>query len=739
MSRISNIPSLALLAAMFAMFGCGPRETPPSTPSPAPTSIPAGPQATPMRDRLAKMVQTADIRKNSYLSHQRAQYWKNWLAANPAPEAKARFAMAIVDEFIRANENQSAIELLDTMTTEFFKDPEAKRRAEISLNMKKALAWLRLGERQNCIAHHTSDSCIFPIGGRGVHTKTEGSRQARGYYEKVLQLDPSNLDARWLLNITAMTLGEFPDSVPEQFRLPVESFRSDIDFPRFPDVAHDKGVDVMALAGGGALADFNNDHLLDIVVSSMGLADQLQIFTNKGNGTFENRTRHSNIPGIIGGLNLNVADYNNDGWLDIFIMRGAWMQSEGRQPNSLLRNNGNGTFTDVTEKAGLLSFYPTQTSVWFDANNDGWLDLFIGNEVDEKSRLPSELYINDRNGAFTEQAAKFGLRVNKYVKGVVSADYNNDGRQDLFISVYDEPNLLFRNDGPDADGKWRFTDVTDDAGVAEPAYSFPCWFWDYDNDGWEDLFVAGYEMRNIGGMAAAYLGQTNNAVGPRIFRNNQKGGFDDLTKESRIEKCWLPMGVNHGDLDNDGFLDFYIGTGNPDMAFVMPNRMYRNAGDRSFRDITTAGGFGHLQKGHAISFADYDNDGDQDVHAVMGGAYGGDGYMNALFQNPLNTNAWLKLKLVGKTSNRSAFGARIHVTVQTKNGEKHIHRTVGTGGSFGCNPLRQEIGLGAATGIKSVEVYWPTSDTRQKFTNLKPRRFYVIEEGTASAKQITLP
>ena len=736
---MSRVRQIASLFALVLLIGCGPKETPNTAPRRTMPPPPSPPTITPMRDRLAKMVQMVNIQDNIYLSHQRARYWKNWLAANPSPEAKGRLVMTIVKDFIRANENQAALDLLDTMTTELFTDAEAKRRADIQLRMLKALAWLRLGERQNCIAHHTSDSCLFPIQAGGVHTKKQGARRAHDYYQEVLELDPTNLDALWLLNLTAMLFGEFPEAVPEKFRLPEDSYRSDIEFPRFPDIAHEVGVDIMALAGGGAVADFNNDNLLDIVVSSMGLADQLQIIFNRGRGTFENRTYHADVEGIIGGLNLNVADYDNDGWLDIFVMRGAWMQSEGKQPNSLLRNNGNGTFTDVTEEAGLLSFFPTQTSVWFDANNDGWLDLFIGNEVDDRQRLPSEFYLNNRDGTFSEKSAAFGLDIIKYVKGVTSADYNNDGRADLFVSVYDQANLLFRNDGPDENGQWRFTEVAEEAGVTQPKFSFPCWFWDYDNDGWEDLFVAGYEMPQVGIMAAAYLGRTNAAIGPKVYRNNRKGGFEDLTAESKIDKCWLPMGVNYGDLDNDGNLDFYVGTGNPDMQFIMPNRMYRNAGDRSFQDITTAGGFGHLQKGHAISFADFDHDGDQDVHAVMGGAYGGDGYMNALFQNPFNTNAWLKLKLVGKTSNRSALGARIHVTVETKIGERHIHRTVSTGGSFGCNPLRQEIGLGQATGIKSVKIYWPTSNTRQEFSNLKPKAFYRITEGSKTAEPIPLP
>jgi hypothetical protein len=690
-----------------------------------------------MAQRLTQLSVQANWQRNPYLSDRRAKSWKEFLASNPSPAEKSRRLKQIVTDFIRANENMAAIQLLDTVNVGTA-DPGQRIRSLNQLEMWKGIAWLRLGERKNCIRLHSAESCILPIRGGGIHQDTEGSRRARDLFLQILQRSPEHLDALWLANISAMTLGEFPDSIPNRFRISPGAFGEEKQFPRFDDVAGTSGAAVMGLAGGGALADFNNDNVLDLFVTSMGLDDQARYLPGRGDGSFSDRSEAAGLRGLNGGLNLIYADYDNDDDPDILILRGAWMMADGRHPNSLLRNNGDGTFTDVTEAAGLLSFYPTQAAVWFDADNDGWIDLFVGNEPDEKIYQPCEFYLNNGDGTFREAATESGLEVRAYIKGVTSADYDNDGRADLFLSVYDGPNHLFRNEGPDAEGRWRFADVTAEAGVAEPLHSFPCWFWDYDNDGWEDLFVAGYDMGNIGQLAAAYLERPVKAVGPRLYRNNRKGGFEDMSSNSGITKCFVPMGVNYGDLDNDGFLDFYIGTGTPDMSFLMPNRMYHNIDGESFEDVTTTGGFGHLQKGHAVSFGDYDNDGDQDVHAVMGGAYTGDAYMNALFRNPGNENAWVKLKLSGRQSNRSAIGARLHLILETPRGDRHIHRTVGTGGSFGCNPLRQEVGLGNAVAITSLKVTWPGPGRPQVFTGLSPRKFYEIIEGKASPTEITM-
>ncbi|MBD5777951.1 CRTAC1 family protein [Pelagicoccus sp. NFK12] len=407
-----------------------------------------------------------------------------------------------------------------------------------------------------------------------------------------------------------------------------------------------------------------------------------------------------------------------------------------RQP---IADQGDGTFEDVTHEAGLLSFHPTQTGVFADFNQDGWLDLFIGNETTPGDRHQSELYLNNGDGTFRDVSEQSGISATAWIKGATAADYDNDGDADLYLSALGQPNLLYRNDGPQADSDCFFTEVAAQAGVNEPIHSFPCWFWDYDNDGWEDLFVAGFKIGTVGDVAASFLGLPHEIVPPKLYLNNRDGTFRDVSSTSGLERCWVPMGANFGDLDNDGYLDFYAGTGDTPMNTILPNKMYRNAEGNGFQDVTSAGGFGHLQKGHAVSFGDYDNDGDQDVHIVMGGAYSGDRYMNALFQNPGHGNQYLILRLEGSESPRDATGTRIKVVTISPNGtERSLHRTVGTGGSFGCNPFRVGIGLSDAKSIVQVEIHW-TSGAYQVFTQLSPKRFYKLKEGDPLATPITLP
>ena len=175
------------------------------------------------------------------------------------------------------------------------------------------------------------------------------------------------------------------------------------------------------------------------------------------------------------------------------------------------------------------------------------------------------------------------------------------------------------------------------------------------------------------------------------------------------------MGANFGDLDNDGWLDIYLGTGDSTFQALLPNRMFRNDQGRWFRDVTTSGDFGHLQKGHGIAFADLHRTGSEDVFEEMGGAQPADVFQSALYRNPGNGNHWLTLKLEGSTSNHAAFGARIDVDVRDDRGKaRHIYRTVGYGSSFGGNPLEQHIGVGTATMVKQVTVRWPAQkDGRQ--------------------------
>src|SRR5687768_1721041 len=576
-----------------------------------------------------------------------------------------------------------------------------------------AMAYLRLGERTNCFHNHTAESCIFPISMAGVHQDKTGSQKAIELYKQLLMNDPDDLESRWLLNIAFMTIGGYPQQVPASLLLKVVEEDAQNPVKPFIDVAANIGLNINNQAGGSIVDDFNNDGYDDIITSSWSLKEPMHYSRNNGNGTFTDISDSSWLGSLTGGLNMMQTDYNNDGFKDIFVLRGGWKEKFGKEPNSLLRNNGDGTFTDVTKASGLFSIHPTQAATWADFNNDGWLDVFIGNEsMTRGERHISELFINNKNGTFTEQAAIADCNISDYVKGVTSGDYDNDGKADLFISTRTGQKFLFKNETVKG-GPVKFKEVTRQAGFSNDlSQTFPSWFFDYDNDGWLDILVCGYEFNeSLAYYAAAEAVQSNRVQGNSgkvvLYRNKHDGTFEDVSIEMGLKNIAFAMGSNFGDIDNDGYLDFYLGTGNPSFKSLVPNKLFRNIQGTKFIDATTSARVGNLQKGHGVSFADLDNDGDQDIHIEMGGAYSGDAYENSLYLNPgQNSNHWIRILLEGTNSNRAAIGAKIKVTFKENGKERFVYREVNSGGSFGSNPLRQHIGIGQAHIIDKIEIHW---------------------------------
>jgi hypothetical protein len=551
-------------------------------------------------------------------------------------------------------------------------------------------------------------------------------------YQTVLKADSADLESRWLLNIAYMTVGGYPGQVPAPWLLKGLDADTTADIKPFVEMAGNTGLDINNMAGGALIEDMDNDGNLDLVTSSWGLTDGMHFCRNNGNGTFTNLSPTSGLRELTGGLNIMQTDYNNDGWKDIFVLRGAWKGAYGREPVSLLRNNGNGTFTDVTKESGLLSLHPTQTATWADFNNDGWLDVFIGTESSGANRFPCELYLNNQDGTFTESAVKADCAIFDFVKGVTSGDFNNDGWPDLFVSSMSGEKRLLRNDGI-RDGCVHFTDVAQQAGIKDNhGRTFGTWFWDYDNDGWSDLLVCNYESTGslaIYAAAEAMHKPIGSAGQILLFHNNHDGTFTDVSAQTGLNKVVFAMGANFGDIDNDGYPDMYFGTGNPLYQSLLPNKMFRNLAGKRFADITSSARVGNLQKGHGVSFADLDNDGDEDIYIDMGGAYPGDAYQNLLFVNPgQSVHHWISVQLDGVHCNRPAIGARIKLCI-TENGVRRcIYKDVNSGGSFGANPLRQHIGMGSALVIDTLEIKWPGTTT-QVFRNISADEFIRIREG----------
>ncbi len=611
----------------------------------------------------------------------------------------------------------AAYKVLEEMRSIVASDQRLAQSAMGTVVYQQGLTSLRRGENDNCIACRGESSCIFPIAPAAVHTNPAGSRLAIRHFSEYLEEFPQELQVRWLLNLAHMTLGEYPQKVDPRFRLDLDRFfHSEFDIGQFRDVSHLVGLERLNSAGGAIMDDFDGDGLLDIIVTSTDPTENMMYLRNKGDSTFDDRTKEAGLVGQYGGLVCYQADYDNDGHLDIFIPRGAWYSFPMRP--SLLKNRGDGRFADVTREAGLLDPVNSNAASWADYNNDGWLDLFVACE-----RQPNRLYRNKGDGTFEEVAAKAGLSSDpaRFCKGCAWLDYDNDRFPDLFLNNMEEQGRLYHNE---RDG--RFTEVTSTMGIDGPTHGFSCWSWDYDNDGWLDIFATCYD-HTLPDVVLGLMGKPHSGYSNRLFRNLSGKGFQDMTSEAGLDMVFASMGTNYGDFDNDGFLDMYLGTGDPDYSTLVPNRMFRNVEGKRFADISSSSRTGHLQKGHGVSCGDWDRDGDIDILMETGGAVNGDKYHNVLFQNPGQGNHWLTLKLIGRKTNRSAIGARIRVVT---GGERPmtVRREVSTGSSFGANPLQQTIGLSGSDRVAVLEIDWPTSGTKQTFRDISADQAIEVTE-----------
>lgn len=701
---------------------------------------PQDPETRRMVKRLRKFNRESQVRDNFFANDLRFRYFDSTRKAD-SKNLKSWFNAG--NEAIRAGFNDDAIGIFDTLLQKMIQLDLSDEKVDV-VKAKLALAYLRKGEIDNCLHNHSAASCILPLKPAGFHVVTYGSANASSIYHELLNKWPANLEYRWLYNIAQFTLGTDPDAIKSEWRIDISPRDSEYASIRsFKDVAARVGASINGLSGGCVLDDFNNDGILDIFASSWGLGDQLHYLEASVKGkhlTYVDKTIEAGLEGITGGLNIIQADYDNDGWQDLLVLRGAWLKENGKHPNSLIKNLGSGKFTDVTESAQLLTYHPTQTAVWRDFNNDGWLDLFIGNEaISSTEGNGCELFINQQDGTFKNLAYKAGVTVNRYVKGVAAADYDRDGSQDIYVSTLYGKNYLFKN--LSSTEEVVFEEVSEAAGLDQVLESFPCWFWDYDNDGWQDIFVNEFifevdqESGLIQQVAAEYSGLPHQGGTGHIFRNKGDGTFEEVTAQVGMHKVAYTMGSNYGDLNNDGWLDIYLGTGEPALTGVMPNRAFINQEGHGFQEVTAATGLGHIQKGHAVAFGDLDNDGDQDIYTVLGGAFSGDTYFNALFENPLNQEEntalngnWITLELEGTKSNRNAIGAMVSITFEEEGKGRIINRMLSSGGSFGSGPLRIEAGLGKAKKIEQVTVVWPGQPEPQYFSGLKINQSYLLKE-----------
>ena len=585
--------------------------------------------------------------------------------------------------------------------------------------LQLGLAEFRLGEAdkaaarfENIIQNYRRHSGAYYY--LGVYHLRHGNlEEAVTNFKASLRLKPRDPETLWNLWTAYSKLGGYPEELPEEFKIQTEweqegrveaggksgspVFQSS-NLPsksQFTNVAPDLKMDKVDGGRGSAWGDYDNDGDEDIV--AVGTYQPHALYRNNGDGTFTNVAEQAGIADPRGGWGSLFADYDNDGSLDLYITRGGW---SGAAENTLYHNNGDGTFTDVTHAAGVADPQSSFCAAWADYNNDGYLDLYIADGVIGDGAA-NVLYHNNGDGTFTNIAESAGVANTGNSLGTAWGDYDKDGYIDLHVVNFGQSNVLYRNNG---DG--TFTDVTPTTGMNLPVTdAFVTFFLDVDNDADLDIFIS-----NSGSFQAFIAGQITGTAphdGDRqvLYRNNGDGTFTDVTRESGLYHAFGAMGANFGDIDSDGYLDIYLATGAPQMGRLERDALFRNNGDGTFTDATFAFGLGNIGKGHGVTFGDVDTDGDVDIYVPVGGAFIGDQWHNLFYQNAGAGNNWLTLKLVGVKSNRDGIGARVTLRV----GDRVIYREVSGGCGFGStNSLSLEIGLKAHTKVDTLEIAWPS-------------------------------
>ena len=496
---------------------------------------------------------------------------------------------------------------------------------------------------------------------------------------------------------------------------------------------------------GCAFLDYDNDGWMDIYLVNSGRCDfydpnpplRNALYRNNRDGTFTDVTQKAGVGGGGYGQGVAVGDYDGDGFADLYVTQYG--------KSILYHNNGDGTFTDVTEKAGVAAPGWASSAVWFDYDNDGRLDLFVCRFVDfDKSKnlpcaagdsvgyciprlykaTPSWLFRNNGDGTFTDVSKVSGIgNLLGKAWGVVATDINNDGLMDLFVTNDTVQNFLFVNRGGG-----KFEEIGAQAGVAyseagRPRSGMGVDSADFNQDGWMDLFVANidHEMYSL-------------------YQNNHDESFDDeawpsgIAKATRLMSGW---GLKFFDYDNDGDLDLFVANGNPDdlirlfhsdVNYEEPPLLFHHSG-KTFVNISAESGpvFARPLSGRGLALGDFDNDGGVDVLIARN-----DGPPVLLHNNVASQNHWLGIKLIGKKANIDAVGAR--VTYQAGD-LKRYRMKVGGGSYLSSHDPRLVLGIGKQTKLDWLEVKWPQpSNLVERFADLPIDRYITIVEGQGKWK-----
>ena len=532
--------------------------------------------------------------------------------------------------------------------------------------------------------------------------------------------NPSSSGSKWLL------AGTPPES--EDFFQDVIRY-SGIDFIRTVGDEHLSNL-VESDGGGAAFLDYDQDGYLDLYLSNGNYTEGLSmnedhpavttsencLYRNRGNGTFEDVTRKAGVGDRGYSMGITVGDFDNDGYPDIYVSNYG--------PNVLYRNNGNGSFTDVTHRAGVAGDNCSVGAVWLDYDRDGYLDLYVGNYIDFDPQYnyyyapdgfpgpmaydgePDVLYHNLGDGRFEDVTEEMGVyNTDGRAMGVGAADYDNDGYTDIFVSNDHMINYLYHNEGGNG-----FADHGIMSGVAfnqvgEATISMSVDFADYNNDGKMDLFVS-------------------DDVYCSLYRNEGNGVFTEMSYNAGIAVAcgqFVGWASSFFDYDNDGDLDLFKVNGELKHLYGQEDQLFENDGKGNFNDISVERGEYFQQElvGRGACFGDYDNDGDMDAYIVVLEDHG-----VLLRNNKGNQNNWVALQLIGTVSNRDGIGARVTIRY---NGQMQTAQKKSSSGYLSQNDPRMYFGLGSSNMIDLIEVTWP-SGINQVLENIEAGQFLTLTE-----------
>jgi len=536
---------------------------------------------------------------------------------------------------------------------------------------------------------------------------------------------PTEVRYRWMLRVLTMMAGRPDTTIPSEFRVKMRSSPSS-SF-HFEDVTIDSGTGRLALGRGGAWGDFDNDGREDVLVGAERAP--FRLLRNAGNGKFTDVAEQMGLidPVGLGCYAAQFVDYDNDGYQDIFLSSNGW---GGGGRLFLFHNQRGKQFTEVTQQAGLGDPINAFGSSWADYDNDGKLDLAVATGiVDPTDGDRLRLFHNEGNGKFRELGQAAGLTQKAKWISATWGDYDGDGRQDLLATSFDAGCFLFHNLG-----NGKFEDVTDKVGVRNAHHAYTAEFFDYDNDGKLDIFVSTYPDGDFRGMIFNYMA---GAVMPPsqqqlLFHNNGDGTFANVAEKAGITGWYGAMSSQVGDLDNDGYPEIVLGTGNPELDWTEPKLLFRNDGKGHFVDVTNAAGLIHFGMLHGIAFGDYDDSGNLSMFGSFGGFYWGTRETSKLYRNVGSGNRALEVRLVGTRSNRDAIGTRVSATVASR----PIYRWVNGGDGFGTlNSRIVHIGLGRNSKVDLLQVDWPSGDS-QTWHNLPGGQRIEIVEGRNATRTV---